>query len=79
FLIAVFLVVLPFVLIALFVALLAVVFEWQTEWLRIARKQARWVVYSVKSVPAVFRLLCSMTGTKVDVETKFHKVFIEIY
>jgi uncharacterized metal-binding protein len=79
FVLAVFLIVLPFVILALLVALLAVVFEWQTEWLRQARKQLRWAVYGVKAVPAFYGVLCSLTGTKVDINTNKNKVYIAIY
>ena len=79
FLLAVLLLILPFVLVALLVALLAVVFEWQTAWLKSVMKQCRWVVYGLKTLPVLVHVLCSLTGTKVDVNTKYHKVFIAIY
>lgn len=79
FLIALFLIVLPFVLVALLIALLAVVFEWQTEWLRVVRKQMRWMWYAIKGVPAFFGVLCSLKGTRIDVNSKNSRVLISIY
>lgn len=79
FLLAVVLVMLPFVLLALLVAGLAVIFEWQTKWWKESLRYARWTVYGLKSLSAIIGLLFSLTGTKVDVETKYNKVFIAVY
>jgi|GEM_PF-518227 len=79
FLLAGLLVVLPFVLIALLLAALAVVFEWQTVWLKKAWKQIRWAIYGIRGFPALVRVLCNLPGTKVDVDTRDSKVYIAIY
>ena len=62
FLLAIFIILLPF-------ALLALIFTWRWDWLR-------WVVMGI---PAIFRVLCSMPGVRVDVDASEVKVNIAIY
>jgi hypothetical protein len=61
FLLAIFIILLPF-------ALLALIFTWRWEWLN-------WVV---KGIPAIFHVLCSLSGVRVDVDTTDAKVYIAI-
>ena len=79
FLIVVFLIVLPFVLLALFVAGLAVVFDWQTQWLKDSLRYGRWVVYVLKGIPAFVQVLCSLPGLKIDVNGKREQVLITFH
>jgi hypothetical protein len=60
FLLAVFIILLPFVLLAL-------IFTWQSGWLESL----------FMSVPAVFRVLCNLSGMVVDVGGKQEHVYIE--
>jgi len=50
-------------------AILGFIFTWRLDWLR-------WVVMGI---PAIFRVLCSLPGVKVDVDTVDAKINIAIY
>lgn len=50
-------------------ALLALILTWRWDWMD-------WVV---RGVPAIYNVLCSLKGVKVDINGADAKVFIEIY
>jgi len=79
FLLAVLLIILPFVLVALLIAGLAVLFEFQTEWLRETTRYARWAGYAVKGTPALVRVLCSLPGLKIDVTGRREQVYLTFH
>jgi hypothetical protein len=79
FLIAVFLIILPFVLVALLIAAFAVIFDWQTQWLKDALRYARWVGYVFRGVPAFVRVLCSLPGLKIDINGKREQVLLTFH
>ncbi len=79
FLLAIFLIMLPFVILALLVAGLAFILEWQTRWLTETLRYARWVVYIFKSIPAFTRVLCNLPGLKIDVAGRREQVFITFH
>jgi len=79
FLLAVLLVILPFVLVALIIAGLAAVLDWQTQWLKKTVRYARWVGYALKSIPAFIRVLCSVPGLEIDIDGKKETVMLTFH
>ena len=79
FLLAIIVIVLPFIVLALLVAALAIVFEWQTQWWKSCIRQARWAGYSLKAFPAFLQLLGTLPGLKIDVQGKKEQILISIY
>ena len=79
FLLAIFLIMLPFVILALLVAGLAVILEWQTHWLTETLRYARWVYFGFKSIPTLVRVLFNLPGLKIDVAGRREQVLITFH